>query len=79
VSSETVTVRTDKRGRERTTAIREVAKVRFEGRLPMRESSGWLYRNESGIVHAQEDFSFPLRFFVPRFPVECMYARSTGL
>jgi hypothetical protein len=61
---------TDARGRERLKKTRQCHVVSFHGCLPMRKSSGWLYRNEVSLVHEQEDFSFPLRYFVERFPVQ---------
>jgi hypothetical protein len=78
-TTETTIVHSDIRGRNTPRKTREVVDVRFEGQLPMRESSASIYRNEDSLVHVHENFSFPLRFVAARFPVEFMRARSNAL
>jgi hypothetical protein len=50
--------------------IRE--RVEFEGRLSHRESSSLIWRNELLLLHDWREFSWPLRYFVQKFPLHLL-------
>jgi hypothetical protein len=44
----------------------------FEGQFPQRESSSWIWRNDLLLLHDWRDFSWPMRYFVQKLPLQLL-------